>query len=146
MELRIQKNTFHPHQKKQNLNHKPYHWNPVKKNICTKSEREKEWEEIGDKVEEKVRTGIKNWIKETEEDEKDWEEIGKKVEEKIKRELRDWAEKYSDNIKLDLFNVEMDSHEMFLNVSAANLETCGKCGTQFAMTLHECPKCKAKRM
>ena len=58
-----------------------------------KTEREKEWEEIGKKVEEKVRKGIKNWIDESEEKDKDWEEIGKKVEEKIKRELRNWVEK-----------------------------------------------------
>lgn len=61
-----------------------------------KSDREKEWEEIGKKVEVKVRQGIKNWVDETGEDKKDgdedWEEIGKKVEEKIKRELKKWAE------------------------------------------------------
>ncbi len=58
-----------------------------------KSDKEKEWEEIGHKVEEKVRTGIQNWLDETDKEEKDWEEIGRKVEEKIKRELRNWAEK-----------------------------------------------------
>jgi hypothetical protein len=42
-----------------------------------KSAREKEWGEIAEKVEEKVRKGIKNWA----------------IEEKIKRELRKWAEK-----------------------------------------------------
>jgi hypothetical protein len=58
-----------------------------------KSWKEKEWEEIGTKVEEKVRTGIKSWLDESEHKDKDWEEIGKKIEEKIKRELRKWAEK-----------------------------------------------------
>ena len=58
-----------------------------------KSWKEKEWEEIGVKVEEKVRTGIKSWLDESEHKDKDWEEIGKKIEEKIKRELRKWAEK-----------------------------------------------------
>jgi len=58
-----------------------------------KSWKEKEWEEIGTKVEEKVRTGIKNWVDESEHKDKDWEEIGKKIEDKIKRELRKWAEK-----------------------------------------------------
>jgi len=58
-----------------------------------KSWKEKEWEDIGTKVEEKVRTGIKNWLDESEHKNKDWEEIGKKIEEKIKRELRKWAEK-----------------------------------------------------
>jgi hypothetical protein len=68
-------------------------WGPVSKKIHTKSRREKEWEDIGEKVEEKVRTGIRKWLDETDKDETDWEKIGKKVEEKIKRELRNWAEK-----------------------------------------------------
>ena len=58
-----------------------------------KSEKQKEWEEIAVKVEEKVRKGIKNWVEESEEKDEEWEEIGKKIEEKIKRELRKWAEK-----------------------------------------------------
>jgi hypothetical protein len=58
-----------------------------------KSLREKEWEDIGRKVEGKVRKGIKNWVDETEEKDKEWEEIGQKIEEKIKRELKNWAEK-----------------------------------------------------
>jgi len=63
-----------------------------------KSKREKEWEEIGAKVEEKVRKGIQSWVDESkeeskEEEEMDWKEIGSKVEEKIKRELRKWTEK-----------------------------------------------------
>lgn len=55
--------------------------------------KEKEWEDIGKKVEEKIRKGIKSWVDETEKEKGDWEEIGKKIEEKIKRELRTWAEK-----------------------------------------------------
>ena len=58
-----------------------------------KSEKEKEWEEIGVKVEDKVRTGIQKWLEEAENKDEEWEAIGKKVEEKIKRELRNWAEK-----------------------------------------------------
>ena len=66
-----------------------------------KSHKQKEWEEICTKVEEKVRKGIKDWVdepeeagvEESEEKRKEWEEIGRKVEEKIKRELRKWAEK-----------------------------------------------------
>jgi len=66
-----------------------------------KSHKQKEWEEICTKVEEKVRKGIKDWVdepeekgvEESEEKKKEWEEIGRKVEEKIKRELRKWAEK-----------------------------------------------------
>ena len=68
-------------------------WGHVKKKTRSKTESEKEWEEIGMKVEEKVRTGIRKWLDETEKEDMDWEEIGKKVEEKIKRELKNWAEK-----------------------------------------------------
>lgn len=58
-----------------------------------KDTREKDWAEIAEKVEEKVRKGIKNWADEEDKERSDWEEIGKKIEEKIKRELRKWAEK-----------------------------------------------------
>jgi len=58
-----------------------------------KSVREKEWSEIAEKVEEKVRKGIKNWADEEDVKRDDWEEIGGKIEEKIKRELRKWADK-----------------------------------------------------
>lgn len=57
--------------------------------------REKEWEEIGDKVEIKVMRKLKDWA----EDEKntngddEWEELGEKVEKKLKRKIREWAEK-----------------------------------------------------
>jgi hypothetical protein len=57
-----------------------------------KIRREKEWEEIGVRVEEKVKKGIQSWLDESEQEEEDWEEVGRKVEEKIKRELRRWAE------------------------------------------------------
>lgn len=67
-------------------------WCPMKQKK-PKSPTEKEWEDIGVRVEEKVRTGIRNWLDEAEEKDQEWEEIGKKVEEKIKRELRNWAEK-----------------------------------------------------
>ena len=63
-----------------------------KKRRRKKSKKEKEWEEIGTKVEEKIRKGIQNWVEESEEKDKSWEEIGKKIEEKIKRELGKWAE------------------------------------------------------
>ena len=54
--------------------------------------KEKEWEEIGQRVEEKVRKGIRKWLDESERGDEEWEEIGRKVEEKIKRELRKWSE------------------------------------------------------
>jgi hypothetical protein len=73
-------------------------WHPVKKNISIKCKDDKEWEEIGKKVEEKVKRGIKKWLEEadkggTGKEDMDWKEIGKKVEEKIKRELKNWADK-----------------------------------------------------
>jgi hypothetical protein len=65
-------------------------------NRCRKSSvkvrREKEWEDIGDRVEEKVRKGIQQWLDESDREEQDWDEIGRKVEEKIKRELNKWAD------------------------------------------------------
>jgi hypothetical protein len=57
----------------------------------SRSPREKEWEEIGVRVEEKVRKGIKEWLDESEKRE-DWDEIARNIEEKIKKKLRDWAE------------------------------------------------------
>ncbi len=62
-----------------------------KKHIC--SEGDLDWDEIGDKVEEKIRRGIRKWAEESDEKEDEWEEIGRKIEEKIKRELRNWADK-----------------------------------------------------
>ncbi|MBD3205066.1 hypothetical protein GF319_01830 [Candidatus Bathyarchaeota archaeon] len=55
--------------------------------------------------------------------------------------LRDWADNYSENVKLDIFDPETEDLGMFYNVSAANLRTCKSCGTQYPMTLQECPKC-----
>lgn len=57
-----------------------------------RSRRERDWDEIGRRVEVKVRRGIQGWLDEHEESEREWEEIGRKIEEKIKRELRDWAD------------------------------------------------------
>lgn len=54
-----------------------------------------EWKELGPKVEEKIREGVKAWVDESEDEtkKKEWEEIGKKVEEKIKRKIKEWADK-----------------------------------------------------
>ncbi len=68
-------------------------WRSSCKRRRKKSAREKEWGEIAEKVEEKVRKGIKNWTEEDDIKQDDCEEIGKKIEEKIKRELRKWTEK-----------------------------------------------------
>jgi hypothetical protein len=53
--------------------------------------KEREWEKIGQKVEEKVRTGIREWVDESGQRDEEWEEIARKIEEKIKRKLKDWA-------------------------------------------------------
>jgi hypothetical protein len=63
---------------------------PKKARVCVS--KDKEWDEISDKVEEKVRKGIGKWLAESDRSEGDWEEIGRNVEEKIKRELRKWAD------------------------------------------------------
>ncbi len=56
--------------------------------------KKRDWEHIGDMVEEKVRETIKTKLGETEgEREKEWEEIAKMIEEKIKKYLKEWAEK-----------------------------------------------------
>ena len=62
---------------------------------ATEKRREKEWEEIGEKVERKVMRKLKDWSEEEEASgaSEEWEEIGKKVEEKLKRKIREWAEK-----------------------------------------------------
>lgn len=52
--------------------------------------QDKEWQEIGEKVEAKVRRKIRAWA-EAEPDE-DWEVVGKKAEVKLKTKLREWAD------------------------------------------------------
>ena len=61
-----------------------------KARICVS--KDKEWEEIGERVEVKVKKGIQKWLDESDGADENWEEIGRKVEEKIKRELSDWAD------------------------------------------------------
>jgi hypothetical protein len=57
--------------------------------------RDKEWEEIGEKVEKKVMRKLKKWSEDEDgtEDSQEWDEIGEKVEKKLKRKIREWAEK-----------------------------------------------------
>ena len=57
-----------------------------------KKRREKEWEEIADRVEKKVRKGIKAWLDEAEKEDREWEEIAARIEARIKRELSDLAD------------------------------------------------------
>ncbi len=61
-----------------------------KAHVCFR--KEDDWEEIGERVEAKVKTGIRKWLDESDRTGDDWEEVGRKVEEKIKRELRNWAD------------------------------------------------------
>ncbi len=58
-------------------------------------QNEKEWEEIGEKVEKKVMRRLKEWAEDEEGEAglEEWEEIGEKVEKKLKRKIREWAEK-----------------------------------------------------
>jgi len=64
------------------------------KSASTKS-REKEWQEIGDKVEIKVMHKLKKWAEDEDNttSDQDWDEISEKVEKKLKRKIREWAEK-----------------------------------------------------
>ncbi|MDX1295864.1 MAG: hypothetical protein R3302_06345 [Sulfurimonadaceae bacterium] len=58
--------------------------------------RDKEWDEVGKKVERKIMRNLKAWAETEEGGEtslKEWEEIGEKVEKKLKRLIREWAEK-----------------------------------------------------
>lgn len=57
--------------------------------------REKDWEQLGEKVERKVMRKLKNWAEDEDSSDadKDWDEIGDKVEKKLKRKIREWAEK-----------------------------------------------------
>ena len=62
---------------------------------AAEKKREKEWEEVGSKVENKVMRKLKEWSEDEDNTEfdKDWDEIGEKVEKKLKRKIREWAEK-----------------------------------------------------
>ena len=57
--------------------------------------RDKEWDEVGDKVEKKVMRKLKEWAEgeEITDGDEEWDEIGEKVEKKLKRKIREWAEK-----------------------------------------------------
>ncbi len=61
----------------------------------TDKKRDKEWEEIGDKVEKKVMFKLKKWADDEEniDSSEDWDEVCDKAEKKLKRKIREWAEK-----------------------------------------------------
>ncbi len=67
--------------------HQTRHWK--------KRHVKKDWEEIGKKVEEKVKKGIQSWVEDSEgkKSSKDWDEIGRRIEEKIKSELKNWLDR-----------------------------------------------------
>jgi len=61
---------------------------------AAKKQREKEWEEISDKVEKKVMRKLRAWAESEDNDQSgEWDDIGEKVEAKLKRRIREWAEK-----------------------------------------------------
>ena len=57
--------------------------------------REKEWKEIGEKVEKKVMRKLKQWAEDEDSTDtnEDWDEISNKVEKKMKRKIKEWTEK-----------------------------------------------------
>ena len=57
--------------------------------------KDKEWEEIGHKVEKKVMRKLKEWAEDEGgmESAEDWDEVSEKAEKKLKRKIREWAEK-----------------------------------------------------
>lgn len=67
----------------------------LKCKTAAQKQKEKEWEEVGQKVEKKVMRKMKEWAEDetASDDAAEWEEIGEKVEKKLKRKLREWAEK-----------------------------------------------------
>jgi len=62
---------------------------------AAEKKHDKEWKEIGDKVEIKVMRKLKKWAEDEEgtSNGEEWDEIGEKIEKKLKRKIREWAEK-----------------------------------------------------
>jgi len=62
---------------------------------AAEKKHDKEWDEIGNKVELKVMRKLKDWANDEEntEDKEDWKNISEKVEKKLKRKIREWADK-----------------------------------------------------
>lgn len=59
--------------------------------VSRKSAKEKEWNDVAEKVEAKIKREMRNWAEA--EDEDDWKDVEDKVEQKIRRMIKDWAEK-----------------------------------------------------
>ncbi len=66
----------------------------VKKKSEMQKRREKEWHDIGTKVEAKVMRNLKAWADDEQgpKEGDDWQEIAQKAEAKLKRKIREWAE------------------------------------------------------
>jgi len=56
-----------------------------------KSADDREWDEVAEKVEAKLKRELRDWA-ETEKTD-DWDEVEQKVEQKIRKIIKDWAEK-----------------------------------------------------
>jgi len=56
-----------------------------------KTPDEREWEEVAEKVEAKLKRELRNWAESGETD--DWDAVEEKVERKIRQVIKDWAEK-----------------------------------------------------
>lgn len=55
-----------------------------------RKEEDKEWEDVGDKIEQRIKRKMRQWA-EAEPDE-DWDEVERKLERKLRDKLRKWAE------------------------------------------------------
>lgn len=60
-----------------------------------RKQRDQEWREINDKVEQKIMRKMKEWAEDESNEglDEDWAEISEKVQKKVKKLLREWAEK-----------------------------------------------------
>ncbi len=54
---------------------------------------EREWDAIAERIETRVKRGIKSWLDEAEDSEEDWGRVAADIEARIKKELRDWSER-----------------------------------------------------
>lgn len=58
--------------------------------LLTWTRKRRDWSELGEKIESKVRKGLSHWA--DAEPDTDWDDLGKKIEEKIKSKIHKWAE------------------------------------------------------
>ncbi len=56
-----------------------------------KTAEERDWDEVAEKVEARLKRDLRNWAQTGDTD--DWDEVEKQVERKIRKIIRDWAEK-----------------------------------------------------